>query len=53
MKKTSFWGIIAAGLVLVAGLVALCMYMQELRQWLTTFWDKLQAKRANLQIYMD
>lgn len=53
MKKTSIFGIIAAACVLIAGVVTVCIYMKELRQLWTTFWDKLQAKRANLQIYMD
>ena len=53
MKKSSIWGIVIAALALVAVIVALCVYMKELRRLWTTFWDKLQAKRANLQIYMD
>lgn len=53
MKKSSIWGIVIAALALVAVVVALCVYMKELRRLWTTFWDELQAKRANLQIYMD
>lgn len=53
MKKSSIWGIIVAALALIGVIVALCIYMKELRRLWTTFWDKLQAKRANLQIYMD
>lgn len=53
MKKSSIWGIIIAAVALIGVIVALCIYMKELRRLWTTFWDKLQAKRANLQIYMD
>ena len=53
MKKTSIFGIIVGLLALVGIVVTLCLYMKELRRLWTTFWDKLQAKRANLQIYMD
>ena len=53
MKKSSIWGIVIASLAVVAVVVALCIYMKELRRLWNTFWDKLQAKRANLQIYMD
>jgi hypothetical protein len=53
MKKSSVWGIVIAALAVVAAIVAMCIYMKELRRLWTTFWDKLQAKRANLQIYMD
>ena len=53
MKKSSIWGIVVAALALIGVIVALCIYMKELRRLWTTFWDKLQAKRANLQIYMD
>ena len=53
MKKSSIVGIIVAAVALIGVIVALCIYMKELRRLWTTFWDKLQAKRANLQIYMD
>ena len=53
MKKSSIAGIIVAALALIGVIVVLCFYMKELRRMWTTFWDKLQAKRANLQIYMD
>lgn len=53
MKKTNMIGIIVAALALVGVVVTLCLYMKELRRFWTTFWDNLQAKRANLQIYMD
>ena len=53
MKKTSIWSIVLAALALIGIVVTLCLYMKELRRLWTTFWDKLQAKRANLQIYMD
>lgn len=53
MKKSTIWGIVIAAMALVAVIVALCVYMKELRRMWTAFWDKLQAKRANLQIYMD
>ena len=53
MKKTSIWGIVAAALVLIAAVVALCVYMKELRRLWNAFWDKFPAQRANLQIYMD
>lgn len=53
MKKSTIWGIVAAALALVAVIVAMCVYMKQLRNLWDAFWDKLQAKRANLQIYMD
>ena len=53
MKKSTIWGIVIGSLALVALVVTLCVYMKELRRLWTSFWDKLQAKRANLQIYMD
>lgn len=53
MKKSSIVGIIVAAVALIGVIVALCIYMKELRRLWNTFWDKLQAKRANLQIYMD
>lgn len=53
MKKSGIWGIVIAALALIGVIVVLCMYMKELRRLWTTFWDKLQAKRANLQVYMD
>ena len=53
MKKTSIFGIIVAVLALVGIVFTVCLYMKELRRLWTIFWDKLQAKRANLQIYMD
>ena len=53
MKKSSVWGIIAACLAVTAGVVLLCVYMRELRCFFTTFWEKLEAKRANLKLYME
>ena len=53
MKKSSIFGIIAGLLALAALVIALCLYMKELRTLLSTFWDKLQEKRSNLQVYMD
>jgi hypothetical protein len=53
MKKSTIWGIVIGSLALVAVVVTLCVYMKELRRLWNSFWDKLQAKRANLQIYMD
>ena len=53
MKKSSIFGIVVAALAVVGIVVTLCLYMKELRRLFNTFWDKLQAKRANLQIYMD
>lgn len=53
MKKADNFGIIIGLLALVGIVVTLCLYAKELRRLWTTFWDKLQAKRANLQIYMD
>lgn len=53
MKKSSVFGIVAACLALVAGVVLLCVYMRELRRLVKTFWESLEAKRANLKIYMD
>lgn len=53
MKKSTIWGIVIGSLALVAVVVTLCVYMKELRCLWNSFWDKLQAKRANLQIYMD
>ena len=53
MKKTSIFGVIAGILALAALVVALCLYMKELRSLLTTFWDKFQEKRSNLKVYMD
>lgn len=53
MKKSTIWGVVISSLALVAVIVALCVYMKELRRLWESFWDKMQAKRANLQIYMD
>ena len=53
MKRADIFGIIIGLLALVGIVVTLCLYAKELRRLWTTFWDKLQAKRANLQIYMD
>ena len=53
MKNSTVWGIIIAALALIGVIVALCVYMKELRRLWTAFWDKLQAKRANLQVYME
>ena len=53
MKKSSVVGIVIAALAVIGVVVALCIYMKELRKLWNSFWDKLQAKRSNLQIYMD
>lgn len=53
MKKCDVFGIIIGLLALVGVVVTLCLYAKELRRFLTSFWDRLQEKRANLQIYMD
>ena len=53
MKKSTVWGIVIAALAVIGVVVALCIYMKELRRMWNSFWEKLQAKRANLQIYMD
>ena len=53
MKKSTVWGIVIAALAVIGVVVALCIYMKELRRMWNSFWEKLQAKRANLQIYRD
>lgn len=53
MKKSSIIGIVIAAVAVIGVVVAMCIYMKELRRLWNSFWDKLQAKRANLQIYMD
>lgn len=53
MKKSSIVGIVIAAVAVIGVVVAMCIYMKELRRLWNSFWDKLQAKRANLQIYMD
>jgi hypothetical protein len=53
MKKWDVVGIVVGLLAVVGVVVTLCLYAKELRRFLSTFWDKLQEKRANLQIYMD
>lgn len=53
MKKSSVFGIIAACVTLVAGIVLLCVYMRELRRLAKTLWETLEAKRANLKLYME
>lgn len=53
MKKADIFGMIVGLLALVGIVITLCLYAKELRRLWTTFWDKLQEKRANLQIYMD
>ncbi len=53
MKKSSIFAIIAAIVALAGSMVLLCIYMKQLRKLCTDLWDKLQAKRSNLQIYMD
>ena len=53
MKKSSIIGIVIAAVAVIGVVIAMCVYMKELRRLWNSFWDKLQAKRANLQIYMD
>ena len=53
MKEWDVVGIVVGLLAVVGVVVTLCLYAKELRRFLSTFWDKLQEKRANLQIYMD
>ena len=53
MKKSGVIAIVAGVLALLAGMILVCVYMRELRNLWTDMWDKLQAKRANLQVYMD
>ena len=53
MKKSDIIGMVVGLLALVGIVVTLCLYAKELRRLWTTFWDKFQEKRANLQIYMD
>lgn len=53
MKKSTIWGIAISSVAVVAIIVALCVYMKELRKLWNDFWDKLEAKHANLQIYME
>ena len=53
MKKWDVVGIVVGLLAVVGVVVTLCLYAKELPRFLSTFWDKLQEKRANLQIYMD
>lgn len=53
MKKTSVFGIVAACLALAAGIVLLCVYMRDLRRAARKFWETLEAKRANLKLYME
>ena len=52
MKKSSIWGIIVAALALIGVIVALCIYMKDIKRIWNNFWDKWAAKRANLQVYM-
>lgn len=53
MKKSSIVGIVAAALALATGIVLLCVYMRELRRFWSSLWDTLEAKRANLKLYME
>lgn len=53
MKKSGIWGIVAACLVLAASVALLCVYMRELRRFFKTSWEKLEAKRADLKLYME
>ena len=53
MKKVSVFGIVAACLALAAGIVLLCVYMRDLRRAARKFWETLEAKRANLKLYME
>ena len=53
MKKSNVIGIVAACLALAAGIVLLCVYMRDLRRMANKFWENLEAKRANLKLYME
>ena len=53
MKKSNVIGIVAACLALAAGIVLLCVYMRDLRRMAKKFWENLEAKRANLKLYME
>lgn len=53
MKKSSVIGIVAACLAVATVVVLLCVYMRDLRRAVKKFWENLEAKRANLKLYME
>jgi ABC-type spermidine/putrescine transport system permease subunit II len=52
MKRNSITSVIAAALILMTGIALLCVYAKELKRFCKIFWDKLEAKQANLKLYM-
>jgi hypothetical protein len=52
MKRNSLTSIIVAALILMTGITLLCVYTKELKRFFKIFWDKLEAKQANLKLYM-
>lgn len=53
MKKSSIVSIVVAAMALLAIVATLCVYMNQIRELLGDFLEKLQEKRADLRIYMD